>query len=511
MSSNSIDTLIKLSAPAAKPAAGVSARDDAEQFDRYLRQAAKAATAPEPTSKPHAAAKTAKEESAAVSTGEQDATASSDDDAVPTEITEQAEVSAEETAEVAEVDELLVSAAAAAIAAQQPETVPVVAVLAAELTAEPSAEVPTTGQANPNAEESIPGTDQKIPATAAQTGFADLLPVVANNVAPDAATIPSEQVAANLVPAEVTDQNLVSEDARPALISATSEGAPVVATEKQRDNRGESPSSEQNLVSEDSQPALISATTEEAPIAATEKQRDDRGGSQPSEQDSQDTPTAELPIEVTTPVVSDLADVGSDANKSTGGNEKTTSASTPNAHFGNQAASQTVGDVSGNTESHAARGEGESQTPTIDRARFVQRVTNAFRAAQQNDGHIQLRLSPPELGQLRIEIAVRNGVLSANLETETADARRVLLDNLPALRQRLAEQDIRIDKFEVDIRREGGQPDGQAGAQDRQAEQNTQRASAQNRIRAAQTSDVITTRVPRTQAMSADAGLDVRI
>ena len=467
MSSNSIDTLIKLSAPAAKPVTTASTRDDTEQFNSYLRQAAKAATSPEPASKPQAAAKTAKEESAAVSTGEQDATASSDDDAVPTEITEQAEVSAEETAEVAEVDELLVSAAAAAIVAQQPETLPVVEVLADELTAEPSVEGPTTGQANPNAEGSTPSMDQEIPATATQTDFAELLPVVGSDAAPDAATVSSEQVADTLMPAEATDQNLVAED------SATNVGATAATTEKPRDERGESESSEQN---------------------------------------SQDKPTAEVPTEIP-PVVDELTDVVSNTDKLTGGNEKASSvtSSTPNAQLANQAVSQTADAVSANTDAHATRTEGESQTPTIDRARFVQRVTNAFRAAQQNDGHIQLRLSPPELGQLRIEIAVRNGVLSANLETETADARRVLLDNLPALRQRLAEQDIRIDKFEVDIRREDGQPDGQAGAQDRQAEQNTQRASAQNRIRAVQTSEVITSRVTRTLATSADAGLDVRI
>jgi flagellar hook-length control protein FliK len=150
--------------------------------------------------------------------------------------------------------------------------------------------------------------------------------------------------------------------------------------------------------------------------------------------------------------------------------------------------------------------------PTIDRARFVQRVANAFRSAQNNEGHIQLRLSPPELGSLRIEIAVRNGVLSANLEAETADARRVLLDNLPALRQRLAEQDIRIDKFEVDIRREGGQPDGQANAREQQTEQQSQRGVAQNRIRTQSTnSEILTTRVARNSGNATDAGLDVRI
>jgi flagellar hook-length control protein FliK len=88
----------------------------------------------------------------------------------------------------------------------------------------------------------------------------------------------------------------------------------------------------------------------------------------------------------------------------------------------------------------------------------------------------------------------------------------VLLDNLPALRQRLAEQDIRIDKFEVDIRREGGQPDGQANAREQQTEQQSQRGVAQNRIRTQSTnSEILTTRVARYSGNATDAGLDVRI
>ena len=109
--------------------------------------------------------------------------------------------------------------------------------------------------------------------------------------------------------------------------------------------------------------------------------------------------------------------------------------------------------------------------PTIDRARFMQRVSRAFQTAHAREGQIQLRLSPPELGSLRISITVHEGVVSAKVEAETAAARSVLLDNLPALRERLAEQEIRIEKFDVDVRRGGGQETGNSGPNDRQARQ----------------------------------------
>ena len=64
---------------------------------------------------------------------------------------------------------------------------------------------------------------------------------------------------------------------------------------------------------------------------------------------------------------------------------------------------------------------------------------------------MRLRLSPPELGSVRLEVSVKNGVLTAHAQTETTQARDALVDNLPALRARLAEQNIQVDQFDVDL------------------------------------------------------------
>jgi len=105
------------------------------------------------------------------------------------------------------------------------------------------------------------------------------------------------------------------------------------------------------------------------------------------------------------------------------------------------------------------------------RVQFVQRVARAFHAADQRGGTIRLRLSPPDLGSLRLEIGVKDGLMTARLETETHAARNLLLDNLPALRDRLAEQDIKIARFDVDVADQspGGSP-----------EQTAQHAQSQN-------------------------------
>ena len=123
--------------------------------------------------------------------------------------------------------------------------------------------------------------------------------------------------------------------------------------------------------------------------------------------------------------------------------------------------SAAIGDQSTRPETLEQTSKSERSTeqrPAVDPARFVSRVARAFEAAERRGGGpIELRLSPPELGSMQLKLEVREGVLTASIETETQAARNALLDNLPALRERLAEQEIRVEKFDVDVRQEGGE------------------------------------------------------
>jgi flagellar hook-length control protein FliK len=117
----------------------------------------------------------------------------------------------------------------------------------------------------------------------------------------------------------------------------------------------------------------------------------------------------------------------------------------------------TVGAGERLTESQAAArsqstGVAETERNTVDTARFVQRVARAFLTSRVEAGReIRLRLHPPELGHLRLQVKVQDGALTAHMETENHLARTLLLDQLAGLRSRLAEHDIKIDRFEVDL------------------------------------------------------------
>jgi flagellar hook-length control protein FliK len=92
--------------------------------------------------------------------------------------------------------------------------------------------------------------------------------------------------------------------------------------------------------------------------------------------------------------------------------------------------------------------------------RLLGRVARAFAVAAERGGEVTLRLSPPELGSLRVEVQVRDSALVARIEAETMDAQTTILENLAALRERLADQGVRIERFDVDLmnRQGGGAP-----------------------------------------------------
>lgn len=106
-----------------------------------------------------------------------------------------------------------------------------------------------------------------------------------------------------------------------------------------------------------------------------------------------------------------------------------------------------------------------SNLDAADRARFVQRVSQAFRAANERGGHVRLRLHPPELGSLRVELKITDGVMSARMEAESAAARDLLAEHLPVLRQRLADHGIRVERFELDLMGQNGQGPSQQAFQ----------------------------------------------
>ncbi|MHC4711939.1 MAG: flagellar hook-length control protein FliK [Planctomycetota bacterium] len=97
-------------------------------------------------------------------------------------------------------------------------------------------------------------------------------------------------------------------------------------------------------------------------------------------------------------------------------------------------------------------------TARADQERMIARIAGAVsQASAGGRTTVRLRLYPPHLGTVRIEVSSMRGVVSARLETSTAGARQVLSANLSALRESIRGAGVNLRDMEVDYRNPSAQ------------------------------------------------------
>lgn len=98
-----------------------------------------------------------------------------------------------------------------------------------------------------------------------------------------------------------------------------------------------------------------------------------------------------------------------------------------------------------------ARGNSGSRISAYQEVKLVQRVLRGVEQLANGGGQVRLRLHPPELGSLQMSLRIEVGQVFAKLEVENSTAREVLLNNIQTLRDRLAEQGMKVAAFEVEV------------------------------------------------------------
>ena len=92
----------------------------------------------------------------------------------------------------------------------------------------------------------------------------------------------------------------------------------------------------------------------------------------------------------------------------------------------------------------------EVESDQAERVRFVQRVVAACQSAANRNGTVRIKLHPESLGSLTIRVTAKKGKLSVHFETETDDAKRLLLDGIDDLRASLREMKYELEEWRVD-------------------------------------------------------------
>ena len=112
---------------------------------------------------------------------------------------------------------------------------------------------------------------------------------------------------------------------------------------------------------------------------------------------------------------------------------------------------------SGQPEVRLSAGEGRGAPESSDGVPQGRVVDYVVRVARANLGRenwqVQIRLSPPELGTLRLDVSVRQGVLNMQVLAETAEAKHLIDSRLGQLRDALQQNGVIVDRVEVETRR----------------------------------------------------------
>lgn len=127
-------------------------------------------------------------------------------------------------------------------------------------------------------------------------------------------------------------------------------------------------------------------------------------------------------------------------------------------HAGNQNGhdqTQTPATGLGQTTNVATENQAAAPTgPVVDAKQVEQlmdRIASAVRQSQSTGQQLKIRLSPPELGALQIEVSLKNGEYSAKLEVQNRHAQKVINDNLAQLKEALVKTGVSLDRIDVQI------------------------------------------------------------
>ncbi|MFH1674181.1 MAG: flagellar hook-length control protein FliK [Pseudomonadota bacterium] len=80
------------------------------------------------------------------------------------------------------------------------------------------------------------------------------------------------------------------------------------------------------------------------------------------------------------------------------------------------------------------------------------------RSLMRGGDNIRLRLKPPHLGTVKLAMGMKGNVLKLNVVAESQATRDLLLSHIQELKQSLIEQDIRLDKMDVQVSYQFGEP-----------------------------------------------------
>ena len=93
---------------------------------------------------------------------------------------------------------------------------------------------------------------------------------------------------------------------------------------------------------------------------------------------------------------------------------------------------------------------GQARTVEIERSVLGQ-IRGAMSTLRSGKSELFLQLRPPELGSVRIRLTLENSILTARIVVSSENVRTIVERHLDDLRNSLAEEGVKIERFEVSV------------------------------------------------------------
>jgi len=112
----------------------------------------------------------------------------------------------------------------------------------------------------------------------------------------------------------------------------------------------------------------------------------------------------------------------------------------------NPAATTQTADVARQAQAQAQSAIGNADHDSLNTARLTRGLANAV---QQRGGAVTMRLTPPEMGTVRIQMQITGTNVSATFHAESASAQTLLTNQLAQLRSALESKGMSVDRLSV--------------------------------------------------------------
>lgn len=133
------------------------------------------------------------------------------------------------------------------------------------------------------------------------------------------------------------------------------------------------------------------------------------------------------------------------------GNEKDVNNGKPE-HSGGVVPSSVIDTPGFKATEAVQKSQGNLPPEQVVSAKVIHQIVKAAKVnITEGRSDIALRLDPPHLGTVQMNVTVTEGTVTASLQTSTESAKQVLQSDLATLKQSLSDAGINVDKIEVSV------------------------------------------------------------